>query len=144
MNLSGQTAIVAGASTGMGRATALALAAAGCKVLAAARTEASLEDLADEAAKTGSELETRRLDVSDTASVEGLIEAGVGLFGRIDVLVNSVGTNTPLRLLEDLTDEEWYRVLDTNLNGAYRLTRAVLPHMRSQRKGLISRRLRVW
>jgi serine 3-dehydrogenase (NADP+) len=135
--LSGKTAIVAGASTGMGRATALALAAAGCKVLAAARKKDALEDVAREAAALGGELMTQQMDVTETAEVQSAVELATQRFGRVDVLVNSVGTNTPRRLLPDLTDEDWYSVVNTNLNGAYRLTRAVLPQMRSQGGGLI-------
>ncbi|HEX2988206.1 MAG TPA: SDR family oxidoreductase [Chloroflexota bacterium] len=135
--LSGQTAIVAGASSGMGRATALTLAKAGCRVFAAARKEESLKELAAEAAAAGCELRFRKADASKRAEVDALIQEAVDCFGKIDVLVNSVGTNTPDRKLSVLSDENWHHLVDTNLNGAYYLTQAILPQFRKQGGGLL-------
>ncbi|MHB0869788.1 MAG: SDR family oxidoreductase [Chloroflexota bacterium] len=137
IELSGQTAIVAGASSGMGRATALALAKAGCRVLATARREESLRELAQEAAAAGGEIVVRRADAVRKDDVEAMVQAAVDLFGRVDVLVNSVGTNTPNRALAHITDEDWNELINTNLNGAYHLTKAILPQMRQQGGGLI-------
>lgn len=136
-SLTGQTAIVLGASSGMGRATAVALSAAGCKVMAAARNEQSLRALAAESNSDTGELVVRRTDVACKTEVEELVQAAVDRFGRVDLLVNAAGTNTPDRSLAVLTDEEWHRLLETNLNGAYYVTRAVLPQMRKQGGGLI-------
>ncbi len=135
--LSGKSAIVAGASSGMGRATALTLAKAGARVLAAARKEEQLKELAAEAAAAGSELLYRKTDASKRDEVEALIKEGIDRFGKIDVLVNSVGTNTPNRKLAVLSDENWHHLIDTNLNGAYYLTQAILPHFRAQGGGLL-------
>ncbi len=137
VDLHGRSALVAGASTGMGRATALALAVAGCRVVAAARNEDALRELAEEASAGGGELLPRKMDLADASAVQDAVAFAVGELGRVDILINSAGTNTPLRLVKDLTDEEWYRVIDTNLHGAYRLTTAVLPQMRRQGEGLI-------
>lgn len=136
-DLRGQAALVVGASTGMGRASALSLALAGCRVVAAARNEDQLRELTEEAAARGGEILPRTMDLTDASEVRETVDSAIAELGRLDVMVNSAGTNTPLRLLRDLTDEEWYRVIDTNLHGAYRLTRAVLPQMRSQGSGLI-------
>jgi len=136
-NLSGQTAIVAGASSGMGKATALALAKAGCRVMAAARREEPLKELAAEAAAAGGELIFRRADASKRAEVDAVVKDAVDHFGKIDLMVNSVGTNTPNRKLSVLTDESWHHLIDTNLNGAYYLTQAILPQFRQQGSGLI-------
>jgi serine 3-dehydrogenase (NADP+) len=136
-SISGQVAIVAGASSGMGRATALDLATEGCRVVAAARREEALQELAAEAAEAGHEIVIAKADVAQRSDVDRLIGSTVEQFGRVDILVNAAGTNTPVRLLPVLTDEEWHRLIDTNLHGAYYLTRAVLPHMRSQAGGLI-------
>ncbi len=136
-NLSGQTAIVAGASSGMGRATVLALAAAGCRVLAAARREDPLRELAAEAAAAGGEVAIRKMDAARKGDVEGTVQAAVDLFGKVDILVNAVGTNTPNRDLAHLTDEAWHELIDTNLHGAFYLTQSVLPQMRQQGGGLI-------
>ncbi len=135
--LSGQTAIVAGASSGMGRATALALAAAGCKVMALARREEPLREVAAEAAAAGGEISISKADASRKTEVTDAVQSAVELFGRVDILVNAVGTNTPNRALARLTDEDWHQLIDTNLNGAYYLTRAILPQMRRQGGGLI-------
>ncbi len=135
--LTGQTAIVAGASSGMGRATALALASAGCRVVAVARREEVLRELASEAAAAGGEVVIRKADASRKADVEAAVSTAVDLFGKIDILVNAVGTNTPNRDLAHLTDEDWHHLIDTNLHGAYYLTRAILPQMRQQGGGLI-------
>lgn len=136
-NLSGQAAIVAGASSGMGRATALALASAGCKVIAAARSEGALSRLVEEAASLGGEIVAKKTDTSRKEDVEALVKGAVDLFGRVDLLVNSVGTNTPNRSLAHITDDDWHHLLDSNLNSAYYLTRAILPPMKSQGGGLI-------
>ncbi len=135
--LSGQVAVVAGASSGMGRATALAFAAAGCRVVAGARREDALREMAQEAAAKGGDVTYRATDASEKAEGEALVNFAVERFGRIDVLVNSVGTNTPRRLLPDLTDADWQEMIDVNLQSAYNLTRAVLPQMRQQHGGLI-------
>ncbi len=135
--LSGKTAIVAGASSGMGRATALAMARAGCRVLAAARREEALRELAQEAATFGGEIVAQKTDASRKGDVEAMVQKALGLFGRVDILVNAVGTNTPNRALAHITDEDWHELIDANLHGAYYLTRAILPPMREQGGGLI-------
>ena len=121
----------------MGRATALALALAGCRVLAAARREDALRGLAAEAAAAGGEVAIKKTDASRREDVDALVKEAVDLFGRVDLLVNAVGTNTPNRLLAHLTDEDWHYILNANLNSAYYLTRAVLPPMRANGGGLI-------
>ncbi len=121
----------------MGRATALALAAAGCRVIAAARREEALHDLAAEAAAAGGEIVIRKADASRKAEVGAVVQSAVELFGKVDILVNCVGTNTPNRELSRLKDEDWHHLIDTNLHGAYYLTRAILPQMRQQGGGLI-------
>jgi serine 3-dehydrogenase (NADP+) len=136
-DISGQVALVVGASSGMGRATAFALATEGCRVVAAARREEVLQDLVAEAAEMGHEIAVAKVDVAQPSDVERLVSSTIEQFGRVDILVNAAGTNTPNRLLPVLTDEEWHRLINTNLHGAYYLTRALLPQMRSQGGGLI-------
>jgi NAD(P)-dependent dehydrogenase (short-subunit alcohol dehydrogenase family) len=105
--------------------------------MAVARREEPLRELAAEAAARGGEIAIRVADASRKADVLGAVQAAVDLFGKVDILVNAVGTNTPNRALADLTDEDWHHLIDTNLHGAYYLTRAVLPQMRRQGGGLI-------
>ena len=132
--LKDQVAVVVGASSGMGKQTALSLARAGASVVAAARSEDRLRELA---AEIGTETLAFPADVEDPASVERLIAASVERFGRIDLLVYATGTNIPERGLEVLTPETWDMMVATNLSGAFHCTRAVLPVMRSQGSGLI-------
>src|SRR5512133_3449290 len=100
-DLKGRAVVVAGASSGMGRATALAFAAAGCRVAAGARREDALNELASEAGGKGGEVIYLATDASRKSGAEALMNLAVERFGRVDVLVNSVGTNTPRRLLPD-------------------------------------------
>jgi NAD(P)-dependent dehydrogenase (short-subunit alcohol dehydrogenase family) len=80
---------------------------------------------------------TFRCDVSRAADVDEMAAAVIERFGRVDVLVNSAGINVPKRSLRELSLEDWHRVIDTNLNGAYYCIRAFLPAMRAQRDGTI-------
>ena len=134
MNLKDQIAIVVGASSGMGRATAKTLAAAGAGVVLAARRADKLEALA---AEIGGEALTCPTDVRDVSQVEALIEMTAERCGRIDILVYATGTNIPARSLEDLSHETWEMMIGTNLTGAFNCTKAVLPTMRQQQSGLI-------
>lgn len=136
-DLSGQIAVVAGASSGMGRATALALAKAGCKVVAGARRPEVLKQLAEEVAAAGGEVIYIKTDASIKTDAQALVNMAVERFGKVDLLVNSVGTNTPRRLLADITDADWQEMINVNLVSAYNLTMAALPQLRRQGGGLI-------
>ncbi|MSS70279.1 MAG: SDR family oxidoreductase [Candidatus Latescibacteria bacterium] len=131
----GKVAIVVGASSGMGRATALSFAEKGAKVVLAARTAAALSEAVG--AIRGGEALARPTDVTDRASCEGLIRETRDRFGRIDILVYATGTNIPQRSLQVLTPDTWDTMIATNLSGAFHCTRAVLPVMREQKEGLI-------
>ena len=132
--LDGQVAVMVGASSGMGRATARALAAAGAKTVLAARNGEALRSLAAEIGGSSLPVVT---DVGDRQSVNRLIEESIGRFGRLDILVYATGTNIPDRSLLVLSDETWNMMLQTNLTGAFWCTTAVLPAMRQQGNGLI-------
>lgn len=135
--LHGKVAVVVGASSGMGRATALSFAEEGAKVILAARTAAALSDAAGAIRGRGGEALTRPTDATDRASCEGLIREARDQFGRIDILVYATGTNIPQRGLQVLTPETWDTMIATNLSGAFHCTRAVLPILREQKDGLI-------
>lgn len=132
--LRGQVAIVVGASSGMGRATAVALAQAGAKVMVAARRAESLERLVAEFPET---IRACPTDVTDRGQVERLMTATVAAWKRIDLLVYATGTNLPQRSLQQLTATGWDELISTNLTGAFHCTQAVLPTMRQQGHGLI-------
>ena len=127
-------AIVVGASSGMGRATALAFHAAGWRVMAAARRADRLLELT---AHSQNRIQTCVTDVTDRAQVDDMIAATVALWGRVDALVYATGANLPQRSVSQLTPDNWNRLLATNLTGAFHCTQAVLPTLRIQGNGLI-------
>ena len=129
-----QVAVIVGASSGIGRETALAFAGAGATTVLASRSQDRLETLAEE---IGGDTLVCPTDVENTMSIRRSIEGIVERFGRIDVLVYATGTNIPDRTLDELTPETWDMMLATNLSGAFHCTQAVLPTMRGQRGGLI-------
>lgn len=136
-SLEHQAAIVVGASSGIGRAIAAALARAGARVLAAARREDRLAELRRELAAGDHPIATTRADVAKPDDVARMIDTAVESFGTVDLLVYAAGTNIPQRSLEVLTPENWDSMLRTNLTGAFLCTRQVLPVMRARGGGLI-------
>jgi NAD(P)-dependent dehydrogenase (short-subunit alcohol dehydrogenase family) len=122
---------ITGGASGIGRATALALARDGASVTVSDRDEAGLESLAADAG-----VAVAPLDISKSADVERVAEEVLGR-GRLDALVNCAGINTPDRHLDRLTIEAWDRVVDVNLSGIYYCIQAVLPHMRANGSGTI-------
>jgi len=129
-----RVAVIVGSSSGMGRATALAYASAGMRVVLAARSEDKLNALA---AEIGDQAVVSPVDVTDPASVNEMVNSVIASLGRIDILVYATGTNIPDRSLEVLTGDTWEMMIATNLSGAFYCTKAVLPTMRSQKSGLI-------
>ena len=134
IDLSGKAALVTGASSGLGRHFALALALAGAKVAVAARRVDALEDVCDEIMEAGGEAVAVPLDVTDPASVSTAVEDAVVGLGGIDILVNNAGV-TDARPLLDTDGDAWDRVLDTNLKGAFLVARAAADAMRERGQG---------
>ena len=132
----GRVALVTGASRGIGRAIARALAGQGAHVYLGARDEARLAEAVKEIAEAGGKASALALDVSDRASAPAAVEAIVAAQGRLDHLVNNAGV-TRDNLLLRMKPEEWDEVLDTNLGGAFHCTRAALRPMLKQRYGRI-------
>jgi 2-dehydro-3-deoxy-L-rhamnonate dehydrogenase (NAD+) len=133
-DLTGQTAIVTGAATGIGEAIAGRLARAGATVAVA---DINVEGAAAVAASIGAGAFSVALDITRTASVAGAVEEVLARTGRIDVLVNNAGIAGRAAPLWEQTDEDWNRILDLNLTGVFRCCRAVIPHMRQRRYGRI-------
>jgi NAD(P)-dependent dehydrogenase (short-subunit alcohol dehydrogenase family) len=135
--LEGQVAIIVGASSGMGRASALAFVAEGANVVAAARRQREIDALVAEIQRSGGKAVARVADVGKRQDVDALVQTAVAQFGRVDVLVNCAGVNTRDRQLVHLDQAGWDRIIGINLTGAFNCTQAVLPRMREQKGGLI-------
>ncbi|MSP82706.1 MAG: SDR family oxidoreductase [Alphaproteobacteria bacterium] len=125
-----KVALVTGAGTGIGRAAALALGKAGYALVLAGRRKEVLDDVAAAAGPT--KTLAVPTDVGDPASVNALFAATKAAFGRLDVLFNNAGVGGPPILLEDLTFEQWKRVVDTNLTGAFLCTQEAIRLMKDQ------------
>jgi NADP-dependent 3-hydroxy acid dehydrogenase YdfG len=136
MKLAGKTALVTGGGTGIGAGCALALAREGCHVAIAGRRVDKLAELARGFDGTPA-IKTHVVDVADRKSVAELFRWAEHELGRIDVLVNSAGINIPKRSMQDLSPEDWDKVMAVNATGAYNCIREALPKMRERRDGLI-------
>lgn len=135
-DLTGMVALVTGASKGLGRAMALGLSKAGCDLALCARDAGGLRETRAEAEKAGVRAETFAMDVLRKGSVREAVAAVAASFGKIDILVNNAGVNVRKTTLE-LSEEEWDRVLDTNLKGYFLVAQAVAPHMIRRGRGKV-------
>ena len=113
-----KVAIVTGGGTGVGKAAALALLRDGWRVAVAGRRREPLEQAIAESG-AGERALAVPTDVTDSAQVRALFDAAVKAWGRVDLLFNNAGMGLGQTLLEDITDEDWKRVVDTNLNGMF-------------------------
>jgi 3-oxoacyl-[acyl-carrier protein] reductase len=135
-NLQGKTAFVSGASQGIGRACALALAKTGARIALAARNEAKLEAVAAEIEAAGGQAKPFLMDVSDEASIHAAAKAAIAHFGTVEILVNNAGITRDTLLLR-MKRADWDAVITTNLTGAFLLTQALLNPMLRARWGRI-------
>lgn len=136
MQLQVQTALITGGGTGIGRAIALALAAAGCRVVVVGRRQEPLEETAS-LHPGPNQILTHAADVSDRPQAEAAVAAALDQLGSLDMLVNNAGINVPKRSMAELDPDDWQRMLDVNVTAAYYTMRAALPHMREKRNGLV-------
>ncbi len=127
-SLDGTVALVTGASSGIGEATAVALAAAGATVAVAARRRDRLDDLADRIASGGGQALVVELDVTDAEAAKAAVEHVASELGRIDTLVNNAGVML-LGPAADAPWDEWQRMVDLNLTGLLSVAHAALPHL---------------
>lgn len=134
--VTGRVALVTGASQGIGRACAVALAEGGAQVALAARNEDKLRQVAAEIESKGGQAAIFRLDVSNEDEVKATVKAVIERFGKIDILVNNAGV-TRDTLLMRMKRADWDSVIQTNLNGPFFCTQAVIGSMLKQRWGRI-------
>jgi NADP-dependent 3-hydroxy acid dehydrogenase YdfG len=136
MDITGKVALVTGASSGIGAATALMLAGAGVKVGLAARRPDRLEALAGRIAAAGGEALALEMDVVDAAAVGAGVSALHAAWGPVDLLVNNAGI-MPASDIDQFKTDEWHRMVDVNIKGVLNVTAAVLPDMIARRSGHI-------
>jgi NADP-dependent 3-hydroxy acid dehydrogenase YdfG len=135
VSLKGQVVLVVGASSGIGRETTVLFAREGARVVASARRGDRLRGLQDQLVNEGHSIEIAPADASNAAEMEQVAQRTCAQFGSINILVYAAGTNTPDRSMKRLNQEIWDMMLSVNLNGAYYVTRAVLPSMRESGSG---------
>lgn len=134
--LAGKVAVITGASKGLGRAMALALAGAGARLALVSRNLEGLKSTAEAVEKLSVEAGVFQADVTEESQVALLEKAVLEKFGKVHILINNAGINIR-KPVTDFTLAEWRLVLDTNLTGAFLLCRSFVPHMKGQGYGRI-------
>ncbi len=138
LGIKDRVAIVAASSKGLGKASAMALAGEGVKLTLCARGEEALNAAADEiSGKTGAEVFSMALDVTNKDDIDALVKATVDKFGKVDILVTNAGGPPHVASFLDVTDEGWRKGIDLNLMSTINMCRAVVPHMKAQKWGRI-------
>lgn len=125
MKLSGKVAIVTGGSRGIGKATAILLAQHGANVVITSKNNSSLQN----AAKEMKNVVAVPGDIRKNADVENVIKSTLETFGKIDILVNNAGIFPKVKPLHEISEEEWNDIIDVNLTGQFRFTKAAIPHL---------------
>ena len=134
--ITGKVAIITGASSGIGFATALALSKAGAKVAIGARRVERLEKLAKTITDNGGEVFFQKLDVTQRSECDNFSKAVLEKWGSIDILVNNAGL-MPLSFFKNLKVEEWDQMIDVNIKGVMYCTGSIISHMKEKKSGHI-------
>jgi NAD(P)-dependent dehydrogenase (short-subunit alcohol dehydrogenase family) len=136
-DLDGRIAVVTGGGTGIGRATAAALAVRGCRVVVVGRRPEPLEETVAAVSAAGGTATAATVDVTDEDGVQRLVRDVTDRHGRLDLLVNNAGVNVARRSMASLSVADWHSILQINLTGTFLMTHAALPAMRAQRSGTV-------
>ena len=137
MKLQGQVAVVTGASSGVGYETARSLARVGAVVVVAARRFERLDWLVGEIRAEGGQALSVPTDVTEPAQMQRLFDTTINVLGHVDILVNSAGVVQKIAPLEQFSNADFNTVMRTNVHGVFYAARAVIPHMKQRRSGII-------
>jgi len=135
--LEGRVALVTGSTYGIGESVAKVLAAEGAISIITGRSEKEGQKVAQEIRSAGGQAEYFSLDVTDEGRVSQVVDSIVREYGRIDILVNNAGIAGPNKPTHEYSREEWEKVFDVNVTGAFLCTKYVVPHMKRQKSGNI-------
>jgi len=135
--LAGRIALITGAGSGLGRATALRLAGAGARVVLVGRRAAALDEVVAEIKEAGGLAWARACDLSEAGAAAALVSAIRGDIGPVDILVNNAGAAPAIKNLRWMPDDQWHATLAVNLTAVYVLVQAVLPEMLDRGDGTI-------
>lgn len=137
MKFQNQVAIITGSTKGIGKATALLMAAEGAKVVIVGTTEKAGNAVVEEIKAAGGEAFFQKTNVTSAADLDALVSAALDQYGKIDILVNNAGVGGSLANMDQITDEEWDKVLATNLTAPFQIMKRVIPVMEKAGGGKI-------
>ncbi|WP_437185927.1 SDR family oxidoreductase [Planctomicrobium sp. SH668] len=136
MSIAGKTVLITGGGSGIGAACAVSLAQAGCKVAISGRRREPLEKVAASFSGTPA-IEVHPADASVREQAFELVEWATQTLGRIDILLNAAGINTPKRMMSNISPDDWDKVMQVNATSAFNTIYATLPQMRERKDGII-------
>ncbi|MBP2300657.1 SDR family oxidoreductase [Azospirillum picis] len=137
MELAGKVALITGAGSGIGKATAILMAQAGASVGVLSHTEEEIRKTADEIAAAGGEALPLTADVGDDAAMRAAVEQVVKRYGRLDIVFANAGINGVWAPIDDLKPDEWDRTINTNLRGTYLTLHHAVPHLKAAGGGAV-------
>ncbi|CAN5699934.1 SDR family NAD(P)-dependent oxidoreductase [soil metagenome] len=137
MRLSGKVALVTGAGSGIGRASAKLMAREGARIAALGHTEDELREAVEEIRQGGADAIALVADISDPDQMQDAVQQIIGKWGRLDIVFANAGINGVWAPIEDLEVEEWKNTLDINLTGTFLTIKCAVPHLRKQRGSII-------
>jgi NAD(P)-dependent dehydrogenase (short-subunit alcohol dehydrogenase family) len=135
--LAGKVAVITGGNAGIGESIAKLFAREGAAVMVTGRRKAELERVVGEISKEKGRVFAVAGSVTDEAHARETVQRTIDKFGRIDILINNAGVGSFGKRIHELDDDTWTSVLDVNLTGVFRMTRAVIPHMLQEGRGCI-------